>query len=317
LARSDVEHLFAALRRLRERGLCIVYISHFLEEVMRMADRYTVLRDGTAVGQGEVADATLDGWIRLMVGRDVRDLYPRSKHPSGEVALELDDVWTGAGGPAPLTLRRGEVFGIAGLVGAGRTELLRAVFGLDEVRGGQIRVGAYVGPASPAIRLRQGVGMLSEDRQAEGLAAGMSIRDNIILSRLPALVWPRRARREAVRWIEKLDIACHDPDQKVGELSGGNQQKVALARLLRHDVDVLLLDEPTRGIDVASRAQIYGLIDDLASRGRAVLMVSSYLPELFGVCDRIAVMCWGRLGVARPVADRDPESVLHEAAVAS
>ncbi len=317
LARSDVEHLFAALRRLRERGLCIVYISHFLEEVMRIADRYTVLRDGAAVGLGEVADATLDEWIRLMVGRDVRDLYPRSEHQSGEVALELDDVWTGAGGPAPLTLRRGEVLGIAGLVGAGRTELLRAVFGLDGVRRGQIRVGAYAGPASPAIRLNQGVGMLSEDRQAEGLAATMSIRDNIILSKLRAFVWPRRARREATRWIEKLDIACRDPDQRVGELSGGNQQKVALARLLRHDVDVLLLDEPTRGIDVASRAQIYGLIDDLASRGRAVLMVSSYLPELFGVCDRIAVMCRGRLGVARPVADLDPESVLHEAAVAS
>jgi ribose transport system ATP-binding protein len=317
LARADVEHLFVALRRLRDRGLCILYISHYLEDVMSIADRYTVLRDGRRVGDGQVAAATLDGWVRLMVGREVRDLYPRSPHTAGEVVLELEDVWTHAGGPTQLALRRGEVLGIAGLVGAGRTELLRAVFGLDVVRRGELRVGVYQGPASPAARLQQGVGMLSEDRQAEGLLGGMSIRDNIILSKLGALVWPRRARQHAQHWTAKLEVVCRDVDQTARELSGGNQQKVALARLLHHDVDVLLLDEPTRGIDVASRAQIYRIIDDLAVRGRAVLMVSSYLPELFGVCDRIAVMRRGRLGEARPTAELDAHSVLREAAVAS
>ena len=319
LTSADVERLFAAVALLTKRGIAVLYISHFLEEVERIADRYTVLRDGQTVGSGEVGETAMSEVVRLMVGTEVSELYPHGAREPGEVVLELDDL-AGARKPesASLTLRRGEVVGIAGLVGSGRTELLRAVFGLEPVRRGRVKVGAYVGAASPGRRLAQGVGMLSEDRKGEGLAASMTVADNLTLSKLQGLgpwttVLPGRQRAAAQRWIDELSIRCQDAGQAVSDLSGGNQQKVALGRLLHHDVDLLLLDEPTRGIDVQSRAAIYRLVDELAGRGRAVLMVSSYLPELFGICDRIAVMRRGRLGEARPVTALDPHGVLVEA----
>jgi ribose transport system ATP-binding protein len=214
-----------------------------------------------------------------------------------------------------LALHRGEVFGVAGLVGAGRTELLRSIFGLAPVRRGDIRVAAYSGAAPPHKRWAQRVGMVSEDRKAEGLALGLSIADNLTLARLDGLgpwrlVFPSRQRAACRPWIEKISIKCAGPRQQLADLSGGNQQKVAIARLLHADVDVLLLDEPTRGIDVGSKAQIYQLIDELAMRGKAVLIVSSYLPELLGACDRIAVMCRGRLSETRPRADWDERQLM-------
>ena len=205
------------------------------------------------------------------------------------------------------------MFGIAGLVGAGRTELLRSLFGLNPVRGGTVRVAAYSGPASPAARWSQGVGMVSEDRKAEGLALTMSVGDNLTLSSLPPFTTPIAQARASRTWVDRLSIRCRSPHQPVSDLSGGNQQKVALARLLHHDVDVLLLDEPTRGIDVGSKAEIYRVIDDLARRGKAILMVSSYLPELLGVCDRVAVMHRGVLGPARHVEEVTEHGVMLEA----
>jgi ribose transport system ATP-binding protein len=319
LTARDAERLFAALEQLKADGMCILYISHYLEEVERIADRFTVLRDGQTVGTGNIADTSLSDIVRLMAGGDVDDLFPRSEREVGDEILALDAL-KGFRQPvdASLSLRTGEVLGIAGLVGSGRTELLRAIFGLDPVRSGEIRVRAIAGPASPAQRLSEGVGMLSEDRKHEGLAATMSIADNLTLSRLDvvgplAFIPPAKQRGTAARWIDRLGIRCRDSSQPVSDLSGGNQQKVALARLLHHDVDVLLLDEPTRGIDIRSRAAIYKLIDDLARKGRAILVVSSYLPELFGICDRIAVMQRGTLGPAQAVADTDPHRVLTEA----
>ena len=321
LGRDDVERLFGLIRKLRERGLAVVYISHFLEEVQQVADRFTVLRDGRVAGGGAVASSSLDEMVEMMVGRRLQEMFPRSARRPGGVVLEVDEL-QGETRPesAGFRLRRGEVLGLAGLVGAGRTELLRALFGLDPVRRGQIRLAAYAGPASPIRRLAQGMGMASEDRKGEGLAAGLSVADNLTMSRMRGmgplgLVLPNRQAAAATRWIEQLGIRCRDARQRLADLSGGNQQKVALARLLHHDVDVLLLDEPTRGIDVASKAQIYELIDELATRqGRAVLLVSSYLPELLGVADRIAVMCRGRLGPARPVAELDEHGIMLEAA---
>jgi ribose transport system ATP-binding protein len=246
----------------------------------------------------------------------VTDLYPRSqRRDDGEVILEIDNL-SGAIKPhaANLQLKRGRVLGIAGLVGAGRTELLRLIFGLERVASGAIRVAHYAGVANPRSRWAQRVGMVSEDRKEEGLARELSIADNMTLSRLDGLgplrlVLPSRQRNAAMPWIRRIPIKCGSPIQPVSELSGGNQQKVALARLLHADVDVLLLDEPTRGIDVGSKAHIYRVIDELAAgdaaSGRApkaVLIVSSYLPELLGVCDDIAVMRRGRLGPVRPVA---------------
>ena len=332
LTAHDTERLFEAVRRLRDQGVSVLYISHFLEEVQQIADRFTVLRDGASVGEGVMADVSLSDIVQLMVGRRVEELFTRSERGGervkGEVALEVRELGSGVLRDASFELRRGEVLGIAGLVGSGRTELVRALFGLEPIAQGEVRLGVHAGPSSPLRRLEQGMGMLSEDRHGEGLASNMSIADNLTLSKLTGLgpsgrwgallarlgaVSPRAQRRAVGRWIERLSIRCSDPGQPVAALSGGNQQKVALARLLYHDVEVLLLDEPTRGVDVASRADVYRLIDELAGQGKAVLMVSSYLPELLGVCDRIAVMRRGRLGTARGIDTVSERSVLEEA----
>jgi ribose transport system ATP-binding protein len=326
LTQHDVERLFELIGRLKDRGKAIVYISHFIEEVRQVADRVMVLRDGKVAGESEVAAISNDEIIALMVGRKVEELYPRSSRQAGEVVLEIEDL-AGVEKPelASLQLRRGEVLGIAGLVGAGRTELLRCIFGLAPVRRGEIKLGVYAGPASPVRRWMQGAGLLSEDRKAEGLALALSISDNVTLSRLRGfgpfgLVLPSRQDRATQRWIEQLGIRCRGPRQSVLSLSGGNQQRVALARLLQHDADVLLLDEPTRGIDVAAKAMIYKLIDKLATaspeecRGpKGILMVSSYLPELLGVCDRVAVMCRGRLGRIHEIDEVDEHKLMLEA----
>jgi ribose transport system ATP-binding protein len=326
LTQQDVERLFEIIGRLKQQGKAIVYISHFIEEVKRIADRVTILRDGRVVGTSDVAKISPDEIVALMVGRHVEELYPRSARQPGEVVLEIEDL-AGEEKPisASLELRRGEVLGIAGLVGAGRTELLRSLFGLDPVKKGRIRLGVYTGPASPVNRWMQGAGLLSEDRKEEGLALSLSVADNVTLSKLKGfgpfrLVLPSRQDKATRRWLEQLDIRCRGPRQPVVSLSGGNQQKVALARLLQHDVDVLLLDEPTRGIDVAAKALVYKLINALATgseaEGRepkAILMVSSYLPELMGVCDRVAVMCRGRLGPTHRIDEVNEHELMLEA----
>ena len=313
LTQRDAENLFALIRRLRAKHLAIVYISHFLEEVQQISDRYTVLRDGQTVGSGATAEATTNRLVALMVGREMGDLYPKHKRTGGEVLLEVCNL-AGAAKPtsATLAVRRGEVLGVAGLVGAGRTELIRAIFGLDQVAAGSVKIGSYTGPASPYARWKQRTGMVSEDRKNEGLATRLSVADNVTLPRLEGLgpgwlVTPSKQAAACRRWIDRIPIKCLSANQPVNALSGGNQQKVAIARLLHADVEVLLLDEPTRGIDVPSKAQIYRLIDELAMgdpqtgrKPKAVLMISSYLPELLGVCDRIVVMCRGRLTESRP-----------------
>jgi ribose transport system ATP-binding protein len=319
LTQSDIARLFNLIRRLKAQGRAIIYISHFLEEVKEVSDVFTVLRDGQSVGSGITADVPARQIIAMMVGRQVADLYPRSTRRQGEVILTTDHL-AGLTKPrsASFSLHRGEVVGIAGLVGAGRTEFLRSMFGLDAIRAGEIRLAGYVGPASPARRWAQGMGIVSEDRKTEGLALSLSIGNNLTLSKLDGmgpggLVFPLNQNRIANLWIKKMQVKCAGPNQPIGALSGGNQQKVAIARLLHHDVDVLLLDEPTRGIDVGSKAQIYQLIDELALTGKAILIVSSYLPELMGVCDRIAVMCRGVLGPAQPVGELTEHQIMIQA----
>ena len=323
LPQQDVRRLFGLIRRLKERGVAIVYISHFLEEVQEICDRFTVLRDGKTTGSGEVAVTEASAIVAMMVGRQVEELYPRSPRTPGETLLSVRDL-AGPAKPesASLELRRGEVVGIAGIVGAGRTELLRVLMGLDPIRRGEILVASVGGWQTPAARWRQGVGLVSENRKEEGLAIDLSIAENITLARLTGLgprgwVTPRAQDRASEPLIRRLGVKCTSPRQNVGSLSGGNQQKVALARLLHADVDLLLLDEPTRGIDVGSKAEIYRLIDKLAAgdpeHGRApkaVLVVSSYLPELLGLCDRIAVMCRGRLGACRAVEELDEHQIM-------
>jgi ribose transport system ATP-binding protein len=314
LTQTDIRHLFEQVKRLKARGLAIIYISHFLEEAREISDRFTVLRDGKSVGGGPTASTATSQIISMMVGRSVDELYPRSERKTGDIVLEVKHL-AGESRPvdASISLHRGEVVGIAGLIGAGRTELLRAIFGLDEIKSGEVRVATYVGPASPARRWAERVGLLSEDRKHEGLAVDLSLADNLTMTRLGWFVNPTSQAKESQRWIEKLAVKCRSPWQAVSDLSGGNQQKIAIARLLHHDVDVFLLDEPTRGIDVGSKAQIYRLIDELACRGKAILMVSSYLPELLGVCDRIGVMCKGRLVRSMAANETNEHQIMLEA----
>ncbi|HVR76715.1 MAG TPA: sugar ABC transporter ATP-binding protein [Planctomycetota bacterium] len=317
LTRRDAERLFDVIATLRERGVSFIYISHFLEEVERVAERFTVLREGLTVGTGEVRTTRMEQVIEMMVGRTLRDLFPGVPHERGEAVLALESLH-GERLPrgADLTLHRGEILGIAGLVGAGRTEMLRAVYGLDPVRSGRIVVGSLEGGhATPAARMGQGIGFLSEDRKEEGLALGRTVAENVTLSALGSIsrmgwIVPSLERREVGRWIDRLRIRCRSPADPVSALSGGNQQKTAIARLLHQRADVLLLDEPTRGIDIGSKVEVYRLMGELAAEGKAILFVSSYLPELLGVADRIAVMSRGRLSEARPASAWSEKSIL-------
>jgi ribose transport system ATP-binding protein len=320
LARADVQRLFGLIAALKNAGHAIVYISHFIEEVKQVSDRFVVLRDGRNAGGGVTPATPANDIVAMMIGRRMDDLYPRSARTRGEPVLAVDGFTPGS---ATFTVHRGEIFGIAGLLGAGRTRLLRTIFGLAPVGAGRIRIGVQSGPFAPHDCWSSGVGFLSEDRGGEGLALGLPLADNLTASRLDGLgpgFMVLRSRQHAVaeRWIDRLAIRCAGPAQRTGELSGGNQQKVALARLLHHDVDVLLLDEPTRGIDVASKAEIYRLVDRLVADGhKGVVLVSSYLPELLGVCDCIAVMSRGRLGPARPTSEWTEHALLMEASGAA
>jgi ribose transport system ATP-binding protein len=321
LPRGDADRLFATIDRLAASGVAVVYISHFLEETRAVASSFTVLRDGRSVGSGALDAVTNDQLITLMVGRTVGELFPRrEKGPPGEVALEVDGLAAPGLREASFALRRGEVLGVFGLMGSGRTEMVRALFGLERPTEGRVRVGGREGllSAPPARRLGQGLGYLSEDRKGEGLAQPLSVADNVTLTRLSScsrrgVLDLGRQREQSAATAEALQVRMRHPGQAARTLSGGNQQKVVFARLVHQEADVLLLDEPTRGVDVASKAQIYHAVAGAAAAGRGVLMVSSYLPELLGVCDRLAVMSRGRLGPARPVAEWTPETALEAA----
>ncbi len=321
LSASDASRVLDAVQKLATTGKTIIYVSHHLAEVKQVAQRFTVMRAGKVVESGAVADASVARLAELMLGRSL-EIERRARRAPGEVLLSLDNV---AGERLPLgvslTLRRGEILGIAGLVGAGRSELCRAVFGLDRVRSGKVKIARYDsdGGKRPWQRLAQGVGMLSEDRKGEGLLTAMSIADNITISRLGrvtklGLVSERAQNDAATSLIARLGIKAESPRQPAASLSGGNQQKVAIARLLFDDVDVFLLDEPTRGIDPGSRESIYRLFEELADEGKAVLWVSSQAAELLRVCDRVATMYRGRLGPVREINEVDEPKLLAEAA---
>jgi ribose transport system ATP-binding protein len=307
LGREDAARLFDVVRGLAERGIAVILVTHFLGDVKEHANRYTVLRDGAVVGSGDAK--TTDGAVivREMLGRELEAARERAAEEgepggSGDVVLEVEGL-RGRDKPrsASFTLRRGEVLGIAGLVGSGRTELLRMIAGLDPAVAGRVTA-------------RGRVGLLSEDRGGEGLMLGRSIAENVTLSaRGRWLSAPKRMFAEGARWITTLGIKAAGPAQAAGELSGGNQQKVQLARLVREDVDVLLIDEPTRGIDVAAKAQVMSLVRDLARKGKGVVLVSSQLDELVVNADRIAVLRRGELGEAAPASGTTEAQLLLEA----
>jgi ribose transport system ATP-binding protein len=325
LQRADVERLFLLIRRLRESGISVIYISHFLEEVREIADTCTVLRDGKSVITGPIQDLSNERLITAMVGRSVNELFPahspRSQAAISECVLEVKHL---AAPPAvreaSLQLRRGEILGIAGLIGSGRTELVRALFGLEKAHTGEINAFGKPLPlhGPPEIRIARGVGYLSEDRKGEGLALSLSVADNITFTNFASCsrrgwIDLSKQQEQAQKSAHAVSVRAASMDVAIQKLSGGNQQKAAIARLLHQGCDIFLLDEPTRGVDVTSKAQIYALIVSLARSGKAILVVSSYLPELFGLCDRLAVMNRGCLSAARPIGEWTPESALQSA----
>lgn len=324
LTAADTRALFRAIARLREAGISVIYISHFLEEVQEIADRYTVLRDGETVATGNMADTTLDAIIAHMVGRTLDEMFPRIHHTIGDVAIRVEGL-AGRGMPVDVSLevRRGEILGIAGLVGSGRSETVRSIFGLHPAEAGRMQLAGRetvsLADMSPRRALGMGIDLLSEDRKGEGLALRLPIADNAVMSSLSrfrgrAGLLNLGAMRHAVcEWLRDLNVRCRNETQRVMDLSGGNQQKVALARILQRGADVLMLDEPTRGVDVGSKVEIYRLINRFAAEGKAVIFVSSYLPELFGVCDTLAVMHRGRLSPARPISEWTEQEVMRVA----
>ena len=308
LSGSDAERLFEIVRRLKSRGVSVVFISHRIEEVLQVTDRVVVMRDGRRVGELPISEATREKIVRLMVGRAV-DIFPKEKVEIGEPVLEIRHL-SGKGmvEGVSFSARKGEIVGLAGLVGAGRTELARSICGVDERIGGRIVLdGREVDIRSPSDAFRLGIGLVPEDRKRQGLVLKMDVRENVTLAILPRLArWlgaiSRREQREvAAHYVDALSIATPSLAQLVENLSGGNQQKVVLAKWLSAHPSVLIMDEPTRGIDVGAKAEVHALMSQLAGEGIGIIMISSELPEILSMSDRVIVMCQGRItGEFRP-----------------
>ena len=303
LGEREVQSLFRAVALLKAGGTGVVYVSHRLEEVFALADRITVLRDGQSVGTFPAAGVTRQELVRLMVGRPMADVYPSRTHAAGDVVLELAGVGHRDSGvhDASLTVRRGEIVGLAGLVGSGRTELAEILFGLRPADAGRIRVnGTDVRIGAPRDAIALGIAYVPEDRRRHGVVLEMSVAANASLASLPAVsrhgLIDRTAEASAAAvFIERLQIKTSSADAAAGTLSGGNQQKVALARWLATKPVLLVLDEPTQGVDVGAKAEIHRVMAELAASGLAVLMISSELPEVLGMSDRVAVMRGGTI----------------------
>ena len=301
---AEIAELFAIIRKLRGEGVGIVYISHKMDELKRIADRVTVMRDGETVDTVPAAETPVETIISMMVGRRLSDeTVDLPDLSDAEVALEVRGLRRGAEiRDVSFSVRKGEILGFAGLMGAGRTEVARAIFGADPIDAGEVHVhGRKVSIAQPKDAVRAGIGYLSEDRKQFGLATGMDVRNNIALASLSrftgtgGILREAAMREAAVAYIDRLSIKTPSDQQEARLLSGGNQQKVVIAKWLLRDCDILIFDEPTRGIDVGAKSEIYKLLNSLAAQGRAVIVISSELPEILRLSHRIAVMCEGRL----------------------
>ena len=323
LTQGEVAELFAIVRQLRAAGTAVVFISHRLEELFVLADRVTTLRDGAYVGTRALADVTTADLIRMMVGRTLDELFPKQAVEPGEIILEVEGLGVeGSFSDVSFQLRRGEIVGMAGLIGAGRTNVARALFGVEPATTGTIKLdGRVVSIASPDAAMALGIGYVPEDRKEHGLVLDMNIADNItlpILSDFAAMGWldSRRELAVATAASKQLEVKMASVRQQVGQLSGGNQQKVVLAKWLQTKPRVLILDEPTRGIDVGTKAAVHALMSNLAAQGMAILMISSELPEVLGMSDRILVMREGRLTAELRRAEATQEKIMAAATTA-
>ncbi|PZO80250.1 MAG: D-xylose ABC transporter ATP-binding protein [Mesorhizobium amorphae] len=317
LSEHETAALFRILRRMRERGLAIVYISHRLKEVLEIADDVTILRDGAMIETRPAAGITASEMIRLMVGRDVQNIFPKTPAAIGDVVLSVRGLSDGFSfADVSFDVRAGEILGLTGLVGAGRTEVAKAIFGLAPLSAGTVAVkGRPVSIRSPADAVRAGLAYVPEDRKLEGIVPAMSVRENISLPVLRALsrlgrVSRRADRALAERHARDFGIVPADPERRISLLSGGNQQKAVIARWLSANPSVLILDEPTRGVDVGAKAEIHRIVGELVARGLAVVMISSELPEVLGVCDRVVVMREGTAAAPLARAELSDERIM-------
>jgi len=321
LTLRETERLFTVVRRLKAKNIGVIYISHRLEEIFRICDTLTVMRDGGLVSTKAIADVNTDSVIRMMIGRDLTDLYQKTHTPIGSPVLEVKHLTVkGILNDISLTLHRGEILGISGLVGAGRTELARAIFGDLAYQAGEILVdGKLIRPSCPDDCIAAGIGLVPEDRKDQGLVLPMPVKNNIsmaVLGRLAQLgvIRGRKEAQLAEESVRRLAIKTPSIQQPVQFLSGGNQQRVVIAKWLATHPKVLLIDEPTRGIDVGAKSEIYALLNRLASQGVAILMISSELPEILAMSDRILVMHQGRIRAELPGKSATEETIMRFAA---
>jgi len=317
LTDHELRALFDLIKGLRRQGIGLIYISHRLEEVFEIGSRLTVMRDGEYIGTHNVCDLNRDDIIRMMVGRELKDEFPKEIFTPGAELLRVERLArTGVFKDVSFNLRAGEIVGLTGLVGAGRTEVARAIFGADKIDGGQVYLdGTAITVRSPQDAIRQGIGLLTEDRKGQGLVLGMTVRENTSLANLKSLVKflfvdRRRERAITEQYVRELQIKTPSIEQVTQNLSGGNQQKVVLAKWLFTQSRVLIFDEPTRGIDVGAKVEIYKLMNDLARKGVSILMISSELPEVLGMCDRVLVMHEGRLAGELARKDATQERIM-------
>ncbi len=317
LSEAETETLFRIIRLLTGRGIAVVYISHKLDEVMELADRITVIRDGQNIITMNKDETTQDELIAHMIGRSLENLYQKVPAEIGDTVLQVKGLTRrGVFSDVTFEARRGEILGFFGLVGAGRSEIMRAIFGVDHYQSGEVILdGEKLHGGSPAASIRAGIGFCTEDRKSEGLALRLSILQNMTIVHLPKLaragVINRTAQRQAAdQYIASISIKTPSVTQLAGNLSGGNQQKVVVAKWLMMDPKVLIVDEPTRGIDVGSKSEIYGLLSQLAQSGMAILVVSSEIEEIMGICDRVITVCEGKLTAQFPVKGLNSERVL-------
>lgn len=317
LTARETKNLFRIVKKLKESGVSIIYISHRLEEVLEMCDRATVMRDGCTIQELNIADVTMDEIIRLMVGRELKDKYPRIEKEIGEELFRVDNLYAGSKVQnVSFSVRKGEVLCVGGLVGAGRTETVRAIFGLDTKTDGRIFIeGREWVIKDPKDAIRAGIGYVTEDRKGEGLILKLGVDENITLAALDGFrkgihLNLGKEKNTVREYVKKLNVKTPSIYQKVENLSGGNQQKVVLAKWLLSKCKVLILDEPTRGIDVGAKIEVYNLINELAREGKAILVITSEIPELLGICDRVVVMARGRMSGSLSREEADQESIM-------
>ena len=320
LSPREIEKLFALINRLKARGVGLVYVSHKLDEIMVLADRVTVLRDGERIACEKTEELDEERLIGLMVGRELGQGYPAAGREPGGCVLEVEGLTTDQVRDISFRVCAGEIVGFSGLMGAGRTELARAVMGVDRRLVGSVEIaGAAVPADAPPVARKLGLGLVPEDRRADGVFAQLSVRENVSVAALEQFcraghVRAGEERRRVGELVAQLRVRTPDQEQEIAKLSGGNQQKVLLARwLLKDNLKVLLVDEPTRGIDVGAKAEIYQLLDGLAREGLAVVLLSSEMPEILGLCDRIYVMSAGRIAAEYDRAEATPEKLLASA----